>query len=493
MRERPQARGFVLIAGPDGAGKSTVVDAIVAAAASAGIPVSRAHYRPGLIAGRPSGAPVTDPHAKPPRSAIASLAKLGVLFLDQMLGGHTRWRVQRRSGLLLLERGWYDMAVDTRRYRLPARFATLVKFLGPLLPRPDIVLLLTGDAETLHARKPEIGVAEVNRQIRRWREIATTTARRVAEVDTVRTSPQLAAETLLRELTRPPAKPWRSVPLTPRRLALCTSGRARPALGMYHPQSARARVGASLAYGALTIPGRRMPEPLPNIGELWPVLGLDPDGVAAMRSSTAGRMLLSVCQQGRMQAVVKVGTADDAALRHEAAMLAEPMQPDLPIGRPRVAWSGEWREYFVLMTWAAQRSSSMTWTPNDVVPLAYALASAGPDGAPVTHGDLTPWNLVRTADGPVLLDWESARWSDEPLHDLAHFVVQGGALLGRYGPERAVSLLCDEKSPGARLLRRRGLDADAARPLLHRYLAESRPTESRAIRFRTQMLKLVHA
>lgn len=483
----PEPSGLVLIVGPDGAGKTTVVDAL---AARASVPVARAHHRPGVLAGRVSGAPVTDPHAQPARGVPASLAKLAVVFADHVVGGRTRWRRRRRAGLLLLERGWFDMLVDPRRYRLPASLAPVVRVLGRLVPGPDVVALLTGDPAALHARKPEIGEAEVRRQLAVWRTVAPLAGRRVVEIDTCRTEPADAADAVLAALGEPS---WRRVPLTPPRVALRTTGRARPALAVYQPQSARARLGAALSYGAVTVPGRRVDEPLPHLDELWWQLGIRPDGVASMRSSTRGRVLLSACRDGRMHTVVKIGLASDAALRNEAAMLGAAFRPDLPVGRPDVVWTGQWRDRFVLATRAARRCGTGPWAPDDVVPLAEALAGAGSAGGAVTHGDLTPWNLVRTARGPVLLDWESARWADEPLHDLAHFVVQGGALLGRYGPAHAVSLLCDARSPGARLLACRGLDADAARPLLGAYLAQSRPTEKRAVRFRDEMVGLVGA
>lgn len=194
-----------------------------------------------------------------------------------------------------------------------------------------------------------------------------------------------------------------------------------------------------------------------------------------------------------MDLIVKVGGADDAALRHEAFMLAAPLRPGLPVMRPALTWAGDWRSHFVVITRAARRCSTSPWTAHEVVPLVAALATAGADGAPLTHGDLAPWNLVRTADGPVLLDWESARWADEPLHDLAHFVVQSGALLGLYRPDRAVAMLCGEDSPGARLLRARGHDLADARFLLGDYLAQVRSIEPRIVRFRAEMLRQVGA
>lgn len=445
--------GLVLIAGPDGAGKSTVVDAIAARAAAAGITVSRAHHRPGLIAGRRQDGPVTDPHAKPARPTAAALAKLAVVFADYVVGGHVRWRAPRRDGLLLLERGWFDMVVDPRRYRLPERLLPLVRLLGRLVPRPDVVLLLSGDPERLHERKPEIGVAEVTRQIDRWRTVAPVAGRRVVAVDTVTIEPETASTALFDSFA---GRPWYRVPFTPSRVELRTTGDARAGLAVYQPQSRRARAGAAVARRGLHLPVGRVDAPLPLLDDLWRLLELLPSGVAAMRSSTPGRHVLSVCDAGQMCCVVKIGENDDSRLRHEAAMLSASLHPELPLQRPELIWAGEWQDCFVMATRAARRSSTASWSVDDVVPVARALAQAGQDGAPLTHGDLAPWNLVRTADGPMLLDWESARWVDEPLHDLAHFVFQGGALLGRYGPEGAVSLLCDARSPGCGCSQRGG-------------------------------------
>lgn len=481
---------FILIAGPDGSGKSTVADAIVERASAEGLTVTRAHHRPGLIAGRPSDAgPVTDPHGEPARSTAASAAKLLVVFADHVLGGNTRWRSKRRAGVLLLERGWFDMTVDPLRYRMSESIVPLVRVLGRLLPRPDALLLLSGDANALHARKPEIGVEEVARQIEGWRRIAPVAARRVVEVDTVRTEPDDAVDALSAAMRSP--RVWRRVPCTPGRIDLRVTGDARPGLAIYQPQSVRARA-ASIAWRTARIRGRVVGEPIAHLGELWRMIGVTPDGVAAMRSSTSGRSVMSMVCGGEMDLVVKIGPTHDMALRHEAEMLTARLRPGLPVGRPELTWAGEWGQHFVLVTRAAQRSSSTAWTLQEVFPLAKALARAGTDGAALTHGDLAPWNLVRTANGPVLLDWESARWADEPLHDLAHFVVQDGALLGRYAPDQAVALLCDEGSPGAMLLQERGLAREHARPLLVEYLAQATPTDPRAVRFRAEMLRLVN-
>jgi hypothetical protein len=230
-----------------------------------------------------------------------------------------------------------------------------------------------------------------------------------------------------------------------------------------------------------------------GLSELWGLIGVVPSGIVSMQSSTYGRLVLSVCVEGRMELVVKIGGANDDKLRHEAQMLGAPLRPGLPVRRPELTWAGPWRDRFVMVTRAAHRSSSALWTVDEVIPLAVELATAGADGTSLTHGDLAPWNLVRTTDGPVLLDWEFARWKNEPMHDLAHFVVQGGALLGQSTPQGAITLLCDEGSPGAQLLDRLGLDVADARGLLADYLKKSSPTEPKALGFRAEMLRLVTA
>ncbi|HEY9418332.1 MAG TPA: hypothetical protein VIQ30_26520, partial [Pseudonocardia sp.] len=258
---------FVVVAGPDGSGKTTITDAIAARAEAEGVRVFRAHHRPGLIAGRPADAgPVVDPHAKPPRPLPVAAAKLLLVLADYLLGWAFVWRRHRRTGLLLLERGWLDMAVDPLRYRLPNGLAPVVVALARLLPRPDAVLLLTGDAEAMNARKPEIGVAEVSRQIVRWRSVLTAVSRRIVEIDTVRTEPQAAVDALTHALRVP--GPWRRVPGTPRRVDLRATGQARPGMGIYQPQSVRAR-SASLAWRAGRLPGLPVDEPVAGLAELW--------------------------------------------------------------------------------------------------------------------------------------------------------------------------------------------------------------------------------
>jgi hypothetical protein len=64
---------------------------------------------------------------------------------------------------------------------------------------------------------------------------------------------------------------------------------------------------------------------------------------------------------------------------------------------------------------------------------AYSKMAAETHGSSgsAAHGDFAPWNLLRTNDGWVVLDWEHSSRSKPPFFDLWHYLVQAHSLLGR--------------------------------------------------------------
>jgi hypothetical protein len=96
---------------------------------------------------------------------------LAYYWLDFLLGTWVRVvPVRARGGLVILERGWWDYAVDPRRYRLTVS-QKVVRFLGRLLPQPDLVIILEAEPKTLHLRKRELSIEELSNQMERWREL----------------------------------------------------------------------------------------------------------------------------------------------------------------------------------------------------------------------------------------------------------------------------------------------------------------------------------
>jgi hypothetical protein len=134
------------------------------------------HWRPGLLpragslVGVDAGDP-TQPHAMQPHGPFLSLALLAYDWVDFFLGTWLRILPTRaRGGLVVMERGWFDMAVDPRRYRLDVPYR-IVEVLGRLLPGPDTALVLQADPQILHDRKAELPIHELARQTGRWRQI----------------------------------------------------------------------------------------------------------------------------------------------------------------------------------------------------------------------------------------------------------------------------------------------------------------------------------
>lgn len=169
---RSRAGGRVLVvSGPDGAGKSSLADAVEARLA--GEEVRRFHHRPGILPRRSqSEVPVTEPHADPPYGRVLSLAKSLYLFADFVLG----WSfviapLRRRGAYVILERGWWDVTVDRRRYRLAVP-APVLSALGRALPAPDLHVVLDAPPEVFYERKKELPVEEIERQSAAWRTLA---------------------------------------------------------------------------------------------------------------------------------------------------------------------------------------------------------------------------------------------------------------------------------------------------------------------------------
>lgn len=167
--------GFsIAFLGPDGSGKSSVIERVSAELAQAFRRVEYRHLRPPVFPQRPlapgQGKPaavVTDPHAQPARGMAGSFAKLLHFWSLYVLGGLT-WLYPRRvrSTLVIFDRYYHDLLADPARYRVQqSRFLMgFAALLGHLLPRPDIVFILDAPAEVLQARKQEVSFAESKRQ-----------------------------------------------------------------------------------------------------------------------------------------------------------------------------------------------------------------------------------------------------------------------------------------------------------------------------------------
>ena len=175
--------------GVDGAGKSTVIQALVPRLKAMGYSIECRHLRPGwllpLARLKPGGSVsakepghVMNPHGSRPSGALGSLFRLLYLFLDYTLGHQFTVlpRLRRDRMVLLYDRYGYDLRIDPRRFRINLPDAVLASFVRRL-PGPDAVICLHASAEAIHARKPELSVEEINRQFDLLRQTTEDVAR----------------------------------------------------------------------------------------------------------------------------------------------------------------------------------------------------------------------------------------------------------------------------------------------------------------------------
>jgi thymidylate kinase len=157
---------FVTVMGPDGAGKSTLIQHLIQAVGPAFRRNRTFHWRPMLLWRPKVRRDTTSPHSLPAHPSWWSVARLFAYLLDYWLG---YWLLVRprlaRSGLVVFDRYFDDLLIDAKRYRY-GKPLWLVRALSSLMPKPDLVLVLDAPAEVVLSRKQEVEPEEVRRQRR---------------------------------------------------------------------------------------------------------------------------------------------------------------------------------------------------------------------------------------------------------------------------------------------------------------------------------------
>jgi thymidylate kinase len=206
IRFTPRALGTISILGPDGAGKSSLLEPLRTRLAHTTKPITVRHLKPDIFfrAHRQSHGIVTDPHGKPPRSLFISVLKLVLwafeIWIDRLFSARSG------SDLELWDRYYHDVLVDPKRYRYRGPM-WLVRTIGWFVPSPDLLIVLDAPTEVLQARKREVAAEETERQRQVYRALAGQLKRAVV-IDADRPVDQVVSDAAVAIIARMAEKTW---------------------------------------------------------------------------------------------------------------------------------------------------------------------------------------------------------------------------------------------------------------------------------------------
>ena len=177
----PKSGGVLIIGGPDGSGKTTLCTRLITDVLGTEqvlhvrfprlLPRRKREKVRARRLGAGNSPDASNPRIYPrPYPYGLSIAKAFYLYVDFLLGWVVRVApLVRKGGWVVFERGWWDHAVDPRRYRL--RSGRPFAVLGRFLPRADVVFVLEADPHVIRARKPQLSSEELTRQMTTWHEV----------------------------------------------------------------------------------------------------------------------------------------------------------------------------------------------------------------------------------------------------------------------------------------------------------------------------------
>ncbi|MGN6507611.1 MAG: hypothetical protein ACTHM6_18800, partial [Tepidisphaeraceae bacterium] len=167
---RPKAGFHVVFLGPDGVGKSTIIEHVRESISPAFLRTTYHTFAPSLIPHKFQPEKPT-PHALPPRTFAASLVK-AAWWSVCYTGGYlaTIHGERARGGFAMNHRYLLDAIVDPKRYRYSGP-TWLLRAIWFIAPKPDLVVLLDAPAEVIQARKKEVAFEETARQRNEYRAL----------------------------------------------------------------------------------------------------------------------------------------------------------------------------------------------------------------------------------------------------------------------------------------------------------------------------------
>ncbi len=171
----------VALLGPDGSGKTTLAKGLVELLSRSFHGQKIFYWRPGLL--KQPGVALglreevnlgtnPDPHGHKPENPLKSLLRFVYYLIDFTLGYWLKvWPLKVKKYICIFDRYYYDVLVDPFRYNfsLPK---LLLQIPSPIVPNPDVAVILISSPHVLSLRKSELKPEELKRQIKAFKELS---------------------------------------------------------------------------------------------------------------------------------------------------------------------------------------------------------------------------------------------------------------------------------------------------------------------------------
>ena len=177
---------FIVLLGPDGSGKSAIADGLINGIADNDVFRGHAYYHTNVgllphlkyftnilskqadnVPSKKKGelAGMINPHP-----SWRSLLYLCYYSLDYALGLTKIYKQKRQNKLVIFDRYFYDFFYQRQNRKLPH---WLLWFFHYFIPKANLIICLSADAETIHRRKPELSIEEIKQQCLRIEKLAS--------------------------------------------------------------------------------------------------------------------------------------------------------------------------------------------------------------------------------------------------------------------------------------------------------------------------------
>jgi thymidylate kinase len=165
-----QPTGFmVAFMGPDGCGKTTIIDGVKNDLTEIFRQNRQYHLFPKNK--KDNAVIVTDPHSQKARGYLGSVLKLFYFLYLYTVGYWGKvYPLKIKSTFIIFDRYFHDLMVDPKRYRDKSGLNWL-KFIAFFIPKPDLWILLDAPAEVIQKRKAEVPFTETARQILAYKQL----------------------------------------------------------------------------------------------------------------------------------------------------------------------------------------------------------------------------------------------------------------------------------------------------------------------------------